>query len=79
MQLASHHIPDFGKDSLEILAWGVLNNSLQGSRVILNIRKARCKLTQSMVPEHLSTLRFGGGGQDTTSDETEGEDGKPNR
>jgi hypothetical protein len=32
--------------------------AVQGSRLLLNIRRANEKLTTSMVPQYLSTLRF---------------------
>ncbi|KAJ3564966.1 hypothetical protein NP233_g7943 [Leucocoprinus birnbaumii] len=38
--------------------WLLLIYQLFGSRLILNIRRANGKLTGSIVPEHLSTLRF---------------------
>ncbi|KAJ3564964.1 hypothetical protein NP233_g7944 [Leucocoprinus birnbaumii] len=38
--------------------WLLLTYQLGGSRMILNIRRANGKLIGSIVPEHLSTLRF---------------------
>ncbi|KAJ3559727.1 hypothetical protein NP233_g11193 [Leucocoprinus birnbaumii] len=51
-------IPSSAASGVDWNMWLLLTYQLFGSRLILNIRRVNGKLTKSIIPEHLSTIRF---------------------